>query len=263
MVRRARRKGSNDACSQGQDEGLVLPYRCEGTHRNIAALWATGTSRPVPGSSALDGRGHSSRATRDRKRDEWPEGWPAVGVTREEGGAGEAIRQHSEKFVDLYKPGSKPSEKREKRRVLKTDLLPYFGDMTIDELKQTDVDAFATAELERVKVKTVNNGLAVLNVDQVRHSEKSRLRFKLAGMAGGLKAVATRTWRVLAAADDGSRAAILLASEAGLRAGEIRGLQWGDIKESQLTVRRGVDKLTNEVIAPKHNKAGRFPCHRG
>ncbi len=79
-------------------------------------------------------------------------------------------------------------------------------------------------------------------------------------MAGELKAVEPEdVERLLAAADDQYRAAVLLASEAGLRAGEIRGLQWGDIKDGQLTVRRGVDKLTNEVIAPKHNKARTIP----
>jgi integrase len=47
--------------------------------------------------------------------------------------------------------------------------------------------------------------------------------------------------------------------EAGLRVGEIRGLQWTDIKSGQLTVRRALDKLTNEAVAPKHNKTRTVP----
>jgi integrase len=52
---------------------------------------------------------------------------------------------------------------------------------------------------------------------------------------------------------------VLLAAEAGLRVGEIRGLQWTDIKAGQLTVRRALDKMTNEAIAPKHNKTRTIP----
>jgi integrase len=45
------------------------------------------------------------------------------------------------------------------------------------------------------------------------------------------------------ATDERYQAAVLQASEAGLRFGEIRGLQWGDIKHGQLTVRRAVDQF--------------------
>jgi integrase len=40
---------------------------------------------------------------------------------------------------------------------------------------------------------------------------------------------------------------------------EIRGLQWGDIRDGQLTVRRALDKETGEAVAPKHNKARTIP----
>ena len=91
--------------------------------------------------------------------------------------------------------------------------------------------------------------------------EKSKLRFKLDGMAGELTAVATEAVEKLLAKCDDDRltAVILLASEAGLRAAEIRGLQWTDIKSGQITVRRTLDKLTNEPVAPKHNKSRTVP----
>jgi integrase len=55
------------------------------------------------------------------------------------------------------------------------------------------------------------------------------------------------------------RVVILLAYEAGLRAGEIRGLQHGDVRDGQLTVRRALDQETDEVIAPKHDKVRTVP----
>lgn len=64
---------------------------------------------------------------------------------------------------------------------------------------------------------------------------------------------------LLSTTDPRYRAVILLAAEAGLRVGEIRGLQWTDIMSGQLTVRRALDKLTNEAVAPKHNKTRTVP----
>jgi integrase len=160
-----------------------------------------------------------------------------------------------------YKPDSKPSEKRTKRWTLEARLLPYFGDMTISQLDQPTVDGFVAAELKGRSVKTVNNRLAVLStLIKYVTGDKPRLRFKIAGMTGEMSAVAMEdVEKILAVAGSRDRAAVLLAAEAGLRAGEIRGLQWGDVRDGQITVRRALDNETNEVIAPKHNKARTVP----
>ena len=43
-------------------------------------------------------------------------------------------------------------------------MLPFFGAMTIEDIKQIDVDEFSRRELDRgMAVKTVNNRLAVLS----------------------------------------------------------------------------------------------------
>lgn len=80
-------------------------------------------------------------------------------------------------------------------------------------------------------------------------------------MAGELQALPLVDVEILLSSttDPRYRAVILLATEAGLRVGEIRGLQWTDIKSGQLTVRRALDKLTNEAVAPKHNKTRTVP----
>jgi integrase len=51
---------------------------------------------------------------------------------------------------------------------------------------------------------------------------------------------------------------VLLASEAGLRIGEIRGLQHTDVRDGQLTVRRAIDQHGN-VTTPKHDKRRSVP----
>src|ERR1700759_3710672 len=77
------------------------------------------------------------------------------------------------------------------------------------------------------------------------------------GMAAEIMAVPIAdVGKLLAAATDARyRVAVLMASEAGLRIGEIRGLQWTDIKTSgTLTVRRAGDPRNN-VGTPKHDKS--------
>ena len=49
-----------------------------------------------------------------------------------------------------------------------------------------------------------------------------------------------------------------LAAEAGLRIGEIRGLQWSDVKPDHIVVRRAIDQAGN-VTAPKSNKSRKVP----
>ena len=111
-------------------------------------------------------------------------------------------------------------------------------------------------------VKTINNRLAVLST-LIKYStgEKSKLRFKVAGMSAQIESVSPEDVErlVKAATDQRYRVLVLLAAEAGLRTGEIRGLQWTDLKDGQLTVRRALDYATFEVIAPKHNKSRIVP----
>jgi integrase len=170
---------------------------------------------------------------------------------------GKTIRTHAEVFVTHYKPESTPSTKREKESALNA-LLPVFGDLAIEELTQQTIDAFSAAELKRgLAKKTINNRLSVLSsLIKYVTGEKSKLRFKLAGKVGEIHAVDPEDLERLleATTEDRYRAVILLAAEAGLRAGEIRGLQWGDIRNGKVTIRRGVDPQTNEVQSPKHGK---------
>ncbi len=44
---------------------------------------------------------------------------------------------------------------------------------------------------------------------------------------------------------------------AGLRAGEMRGLKWGDVANGEVTIRRALDVETDAVVAPEHDKVPR------
>jgi integrase len=170
------------------------------------------------------------------------------------------IREFATRFMAEYKPRQKPGERKTKKLILDNQLLPYFGHLRVDEIDQSHINAYVATL--KVSVKTINNRLAVLSTllkyagpRGCKLIQEPTLSFHVDGMDAEVIAVpaADVAKLVRAADDDRYKVAVLLASEAGLRIGEIRGLQWTDIKDGRLTVRRSAD-TQNNVGAPKHNK---------
>lgn len=177
------------------------------------------------------------------------------------------VKEYAPQFLSEYAAQHKPSERRSKERSLAI-LYPYFGALRLDEIRQSHVQHFIAAQRRKVSPKTVNNRLAVLS-SLLRYAATNEiipepaLRFESGDEIEGRRIFALPTAdvdRLLAAATDARyRAAILLATEAGLRAGEIRGLQWGDVRGDVLEVRRALDNETDEVVLPKHNRFRTVP----
>ncbi len=92
---------------------------------------------------------------------------------------------------------------------------------------------------------------------------KCKLSCQIAPGVVEMEAVTTEELeRLLAQAyDDRIQVAALLCYEAGLRVGEVRGLQWGDVdrKAGLLTVRRSVDNQSTEIIPPKGKRERLIP----
>lgn len=179
------------------------------------------------------------------------------------------IKEYAVRFMLNYAASHKPSERRSKTWILDARLVPTFGHLRLDELRQEHVDAFVASELEKgCARKTIGNRIAVLST-LIKYAARNRiienpgLRFSIGGKPGKIDAVEMADVdKLVAAAEPTLRSVILLAAEAGLRAGEIRGLQWGDIRDGQLTVRRALDTDTGEAIAPKHDKVRDVPLSR-
>lgn len=175
------------------------------------------------------------------------------------------VKAFSERFMNEYLPRQKPTERQSKKYILSGSIVPFFGPMRLDEIDQSHINAFTAAQ--KVATKTLNNRLTVLST-LLRYAGPSGcklipetdLRFHVRAMSPDIVAVpAGDVVKLIAAStDDRLRVAVLLASEAGLRIGEIRGLQHGDVKGGQLTVRRAIDQRGN-VTTPKHDKRRSVP----
>jgi integrase len=186
----------------------------------------------------------------------------------------------SQKFTN-YKPGEqKPSEQYGKKRMLAAYIVPFFGHLLMSPvtLTQEHIDAFRAAQQARgMSKKTINNRLSVLKT-LLRYAWKLRdsaipcvdaktvgeLTFFTTVDEGKIHAVpmADVEKMLAAASDQQMRVAVLLATEAGLRVGEIRGLQRGDIKHGvnspEIHVMRAIDQRNNQTD-PKNWKTRVVP----
>jgi len=163
------------------------------------------------------------------------------------------IRGYSEPFMDIYAASHKPSSKRDKRQRLDAYILPLLGDVRLDELRQEHVDQLVAMLLKRERNgrKGINTTLSVLSA-LVGYAVKNKviadpeLRFIISVQDAALVAVlpADVDLLVAAAADARYRLAILLCSDAGLRIGEVRALEWLDVNEigRELTVAWSYDR---------------------
>lgn len=124
--------------------------------------------------------------------------------------------------------------------------------LTIDATLRKAVDAFAAAELRRgLRPSAISNVYCVLSrLVSFATGEKTTLRPLLREARTDARAVdpADIERLLVACEDDGFRAAILLASDTGLRASEIVDLQWSDLKDAELAVR-----------VPMHDKVRSVP----
>jgi integrase len=172
------------------------------------------------------------------------------------------LKEFSERFLDEYGPRQKPSERYSKERIVKGHLVPFFGAMGLDDVatNQSKVNQYVKAQT--VSTGTVNNRLGVLSTLLTYAGPtgcglipQHTLSLHIDDVEAEILAVPQGDVDKLvkAATDDRYKVAVLLASEAGLRIGEIRGLQWTDIKTGRVTIRRAIDQRNN-VGPPKHNK---------
>jgi integrase len=164
----------------------------------------------------------------------------------------------------------KPSTLRAKEVILERHLLPALGTKRLDAIRADDVAALKARLAARgLAPKTTNNILVVLS-GMLRTAVKWRL---LPAMPVEVELVrapppemhyydeAEFERLVEGAAKAGAQplAVILLGGEAGLRAGEIMGLEWADIdfRAGVLSVRRTIWK--GQAVAPKGGRGRKVP----
>ncbi|MCP4446017.1 MAG: hypothetical protein GY811_11820, partial [Myxococcales bacterium] len=137
----------------------------------------------------------------------------------------------------LHYEKGKPSDRDAKNQMLKAYIFEPLGELRIDQITQEQVDQLVLALLPGRSRKTVNNILAVVS-SLIKYAVRNRvitdpaLLCHLEVEDSELVAVEMRDVNAMLDNSDARyRAAILMAAEAGLRVGEVRGLRWEDIND--------------------------------
>lgn len=176
--------------------------------------------------------------------------------------------EFAEKWMRAYVAvNNKPSEQRAKRYIVKSGLIPIFGNKVLSEIKTADIEAYKAREQSNgISAKTINNRLTVLRKSLVTAIEWEELeslpKFRL------LKTQPFK-FRHLRESDVQSiinscktrneRAMVLIAVRTGIRFSELCALEWGDIDGELrlLSVRRSV--VHKHVGTPKNGRVRYVP----
>jgi integrase len=153
-------------------------------------------------------------------------------------------------FMKTYvAANNKPSERAAKECILKHHLLPMFGDKRCDEIRMHAIEAMKAEKLAAgLSRKRVNNILACLG-KILRYAHETEVlasvpKIKLLKLQPPKFDFLTfeELERLLEVVQDNQerRALFLLGAEAGLRQGELIGLEWADVDfvAGKITVRR-------------------------
>ncbi|MGA1842274.1 MAG: site-specific integrase [bacterium] len=151
----------------------------------------------------------------------------------------------------------KPSTLEGYQRIIKR-LIPVFGDFNIDEITIVGLQSYISDRLRSVKAKSVSNEIVVIK-EMFKHAyEWGYLKANPAEclkrprvVRPEIEILDPREIQRLLSIEDHYRIAFKTAIMAGLRVGELWGLQWGDIdfQEASINLRRTLWKT--QFLTPK------------
>lgn len=250
----------------------IRPYKRGGLEVDIMIRLPNGETYRERRKAPTDSRSAAMRWGKDRERHLLVHG-PNDKSGRSDASAQEGAPTLAE-FAPRYMEGyavanrQKPSTMYMKRYHFDNFLLPMLGSKRLDEIGQEEVQLLKT-RMSKLSVKSTNNLLATLSTllkCAVEWGVLAELPVRIRHLRVPKKTMDFFDFdefeQLVAAARElgpGVLAFVLLAGEAGLRAGEIRGLQWSsvDLDRRLLTVERA--EWHGQIITPKHDKIRTVP----
>lgn len=156
------------------------------------------------------------------------------------------VREFAERFLEFQRARTREGTHLGQERHLKLHVVPHIGHKQLDAVEQRDIDMLVTRWKKSAGVRTVN--LRLSTVTRMFAVAVEWRMIAAAPSASALK-VPEDTIRFLTEAEAAAmlekappqwRSMMFIGLRTGLRVGELRGLQWGDVDlvRSQLHVRR-------------------------
>jgi integrase len=178
---------------------------------------------------------------------------------------------HKEFMKTYAAANNKPSERLSKAYMFRWHLVPAFGRLRLDEITTRHVEAFKAEKLAaELAPKTINNLLTCLG-KMLRYAADCDIVEKLPRIKfvkTCRKAIDFLQYDELDRLVEGAKhdpealAAVLCSADAGLRVGEVRALEWGDLDlvAGRLTVQR--TDYRGYVGSPKGGRIRTLPLTR-
>jgi integrase len=172
-------------------------------------------------------------------------------------------------FNDYVRPNNKHSEQLAKKYILASSLIPFFGQMSIEQIRAHDVERYKAAQIQQgFTNKTIRNRLTVLNKCLATAYEW----LELAGAPPKIKwpqsaapefdyLSADECELLLSHASGVMSEMILVALRTGMRQGELRALQWSSLNwlTRTIAVRHSRDDYRGVLVPPKNNRTRHIP----
>lgn len=168
-------------------------------------------------------------------------------------------------FMEQGTANNKTSEQINKESVLRTNLVPWFGAVRLDEIDYAAIQDYVAVKLKELAAKTVKNHLAVL-MRILRVAKKRGLISSIPEVESIKVPEAAFDYlsfdeadALLRCCDDGWRVFFLVAIRTGLREGELIALDWKDVdlEKGVIRVRRNWTK--KQMQSPKSGKERDVP----
>lgn len=250
----------------------IRPYKRGGLEVDIMIRLPNGEPYRERRKAPTDSRSAALRWGKDRERHLLVHG-PNDKSERSDAPARKEVPTLAE-FAPRYMEGyavanrQKPSTMDAKQQHLKTYLVPLFGHTRLDQITQEEIQQLK-ARMSGRSARTINNVLGTFST-LLKCAVEWGVIEEVPVVIRCLRAPKTtmdffdfdELEQLVEAARElgpGVLASVLLAGDAGLRAGEIRALQWDsvDLGRRLLTVQRS--EWQGQITTPKHDKIRTVP----
>jgi integrase len=170
-------------------------------------------------------------------------------------------------FKQYVVTNNKFSEQYAKQKILKASLVPFFGEIRLDEINVVHIERYKSLMVaKRISPKTINNRLTVLSkclrcAHDWLGSPMPTIKL-LRCPPPKTDYLTTAECDMLLTSTNGQlQEMVLLALRTGMRQGEIRGLQWSSIdwQNRSITVRHTRYDRKRILVSPKSNRERHIP----